>query len=130
MLNLFIVSRSTGEGACGSVVVKALCLGSIPDEVNFLIYLILPAALGPGVYSASNRNEYEKHKKIIMFLGSKVRRVRMADNFTTICEPIVWTSLDKPYRPPRPVTGIGVFTFRSTVEVNCIHSDVGNSARK
>jgi hypothetical protein len=30
--------------------------GSIPDEV------ILPAALGPGVYSASNRNEYQKHK--------------------------------------------------------------------
>jgi hypothetical protein len=28
----------------------------------FLIYLILPAALGPGVYSASNRNEYQKHK--------------------------------------------------------------------
>jgi hypothetical protein len=28
----------------------------------FKIYLILLAALGPGVYSASNRNEYEKHK--------------------------------------------------------------------
>jgi hypothetical protein len=26
------------------------------------IYLILQAALGPGVYSASNRNEYQKHK--------------------------------------------------------------------
>jgi hypothetical protein len=36
--------------------------GSIPDEVNFLIYLILPTALDPGVYSASNRNEYQKHK--------------------------------------------------------------------
>jgi hypothetical protein len=33
-------------------------VGSIPDEVNFYIYLIL----GPGVYSASNRNEYQKHK--------------------------------------------------------------------
>jgi hypothetical protein len=29
----------------------------------FLIYLILPAALGPGVYSASNRNKYQKGKK-------------------------------------------------------------------
>jgi hypothetical protein len=37
-------------------------VGSIPDEVNFYIHLILPAALGPGVYSASNRNEYQKHK--------------------------------------------------------------------
>jgi hypothetical protein len=38
--------------------------GSRPDEVNdfLLIYLILPAALGPGVYSASKRNEYQKHK--------------------------------------------------------------------
>jgi hypothetical protein len=35
--------------------------GSSPDEVKFYIYLILPAALGPGVYSASNRNEYRKH---------------------------------------------------------------------
>jgi hypothetical protein len=37
--------------------------GSRPDEVTdffFLIYLILPAALGPGVHSASNRNEYQK----------------------------------------------------------------------
>jgi hypothetical protein len=25
-------------------------------------YLILPAALGPGVYSASNRNKYQKQK--------------------------------------------------------------------
>jgi hypothetical protein len=29
---------------------------------SFSIYLILPAALGPGVYSASNRNEYQKQK--------------------------------------------------------------------
>jgi hypothetical protein len=29
----------------------------------FSIYLVLPAALGPGgVYSASNRNEYHKQK--------------------------------------------------------------------
>jgi hypothetical protein len=26
------------------------------------MYLILPAALGPGVYSASNINEYQKQK--------------------------------------------------------------------
>jgi hypothetical protein len=29
------------------------------------IYLILPAALDPGVYSASNRNEYKKQKNNI-----------------------------------------------------------------
>jgi hypothetical protein len=35
--------------------------GSRPDEVNgflFSVYLILPAALGPGDYSASKRNKY------------------------------------------------------------------------
>jgi hypothetical protein len=46
-------------------------------EFSFLIIL---AALGPGVYSASNRNEYQNIK--IMFLGSKMRRVRRADNLT------------------------------------------------
>jgi hypothetical protein len=35
--------------------------GSRLDKVKFSIYLILPAALGPGVYSASNRNENRKH---------------------------------------------------------------------
>jgi hypothetical protein len=28
----------------------------------FSMYLILPAALGPAVYSASNRNDYQKQK--------------------------------------------------------------------
>jgi hypothetical protein len=38
-------------------------VSSIHGEVIFfLIYLILLAALGPGVYSASKRNEYQKHK--------------------------------------------------------------------
>jgi hypothetical protein len=39
-------------------------VGSTPDEVNefFSIYLILPASLGPGVYSASNRNDYQNQK--------------------------------------------------------------------
>jgi hypothetical protein len=38
--------------------------GSIPDEVNEFssTYLILSAALSPGVYSVSNRNEYQKQK--------------------------------------------------------------------
>jgi hypothetical protein len=63
-------------------------MGSIPDEMNELlsVYLILPAALGPGVHSTSNRNEYPKQK--IMFLGSRIWAVCRADNLTAICEPI------------------------------------------
>jgi hypothetical protein len=58
----------------------------------FSIYLILPAALGSGDYSASYRNEYQKQK--IMFLGSRTRSARRADNLTAICEPIVYTMWD------------------------------------
>jgi hypothetical protein len=41
-------------------------VGSIPYEVNEFvsIYRILPAAKALGVYSASNRNEYLKQKKV------------------------------------------------------------------
>jgi hypothetical protein len=31
-------------------------------SLDFSSHLILPAALGPGVYSASTRNEYQKQK--------------------------------------------------------------------
>jgi hypothetical protein len=50
-----------------------------------LLHVILPAALGPGVYSASKRNEYEGQKKN---MESRGRPVREAD-LTAICEPIV-----------------------------------------
>jgi hypothetical protein len=71
-----------------SVLTNWKIAGSIPDEIFFfLIYLIFSTALGPGVYSASNRNEYQKNK--IMFVGSKVRQVRRADKLTAISESIV-----------------------------------------
>jgi hypothetical protein len=59
-------------GARVIVVVKALCYK--PEGRRFETrwgewflssYLILPYALGPVVYSASNRNEYQKHKNDI-----------------------------------------------------------------
>jgi hypothetical protein len=53
-------------------------------ELIISIYLILPAALGPGVYSATNRNENQK-----IFVGSRARPVLMADKFVVICELIV-----------------------------------------
>jgi hypothetical protein len=58
------------------------CAQKLPDEVYefFSIYLILQAIIGPGDYSASNRN---------MFLGSRTRPMRRTDNPTAIYEPIV-----------------------------------------
>jgi hypothetical protein len=57
--------------------------------MNFSIYLVLPATLGPEIHSASNINDYQKHLKKIMILESKVRPVRWADKFTVIREPSV-----------------------------------------
>jgi hypothetical protein len=49
--------------------------GSIPDEVIAFssIFQILPAALGPGVDSASNRNEYRESSQGL----KRSRRVRL-----------------------------------------------------
>jgi hypothetical protein len=46
--------------------IKRKVAGSRPVGVNdlFSIYLILPAALSRGVYSASNRNECHKKKNV------------------------------------------------------------------
>jgi hypothetical protein len=40
----------------------------VSDPMRWIvsIYLIFPATLGPGVYSASNRNEYQKQKSNIL----------------------------------------------------------------
>jgi hypothetical protein len=57
------------------------------STVTFSIYLIIPGALGPRVYSASNRNEYQKQKNNVS--GSIALPVLRADNFATICVPIV-----------------------------------------
>jgi hypothetical protein len=40
-----------------------------------------------GVYSASNRNEYQKQKNNVS--GSRARPVRRADNLTAVFEPSV-----------------------------------------
>jgi hypothetical protein len=51
----------------------------------FLIYLILPATLRPGVYSASDNMSTRSRK---MFLESRARPVSRVGNLTVICDPI------------------------------------------
>jgi hypothetical protein len=81
-------------GERGRIVVKAICYeleGRGLDKRWGDFFLNLPNPSGRtsrGVYSASNRNEYQKHKNNNVS-GSKVRRVRRADNLTAIYEPIV-----------------------------------------
>jgi hypothetical protein len=76
--------------ARGSLVVLQDGRSRVRDPMRYIvsIYLIVPAALGPGVHSASNRNEYQK-QKINFFPGSRERPVRRAGNLTAICEPTV-----------------------------------------
>jgi hypothetical protein len=50
----------------------------------FSIYLILQAALVPEVYSASNRNEYQKQKNI----SEKLSAAGAYDSFTAMYEVI------------------------------------------
>jgi hypothetical protein len=74
---------------CGSVVFEAVNCKSEGHRMEnrrgeFSNYLILPAALGPEVRSASMSTRSRK-----MFLRGKARPVPRADNLTAICKPIV-----------------------------------------
>jgi hypothetical protein len=84
--------------------------GSGHDEENSSIYIILPVALGPGVYSPYKRNECYKHK--IVFLGSILPPVRKLTNLppsasrlSTQCGILNSKQLK---RTPRPVTWIAL----------------------
>jgi hypothetical protein len=62
----FIAVVGIESGVRGSEVVKALFYKSegcgFETRLGELSFLILPAAVGHGVYSVSNRNEYQKQK--------------------------------------------------------------------
>jgi hypothetical protein len=56
---------------------------SSPNEVDFLNWPNPSSRIGPGVNSASNRNEYQEFLKIKK-PGGKVRPARRADNLAAI----------------------------------------------
>jgi hypothetical protein len=66
--------------------------------------------------------EMSNRSRDLMFLGSRARPVRKADNLTAICEPIVY-NISQPYRPPLPVTEIAF-----TLLLTCCSLYVGDGA--
>jgi hypothetical protein len=63
--------------------------GLLRGQLYFLFSFILQYALGPGVHSASNRNDYRKDFKKSC-LWSKVRPVRKAENLISRLSRQCW----------------------------------------
>jgi hypothetical protein len=77
---------------------------------------MLPAALCPGVCSASNRNEYQKQKNHVS--GERVRFVGLTtllSSVSRLSRKCGILNISQPYRLPLPVTGLALlFTFLTT----------------
>jgi hypothetical protein len=67
---MFVICNLKVIGAHGSIMFETLCykqegcgFETQLEKKILSIYLILPATLDPGVYSDTNRNEYQSQKK-------------------------------------------------------------------
>jgi hypothetical protein len=92
-----------------------------PVRWILLIYFILPGALGPGVYSAPNRNEYQKQKN-----NTEVEH-GWCISMTTLLPPVsplsrwCWIfNISQPYRPPGPVIEISNNNYMDLVRERTI----------
>jgi hypothetical protein len=71
------------------------------------IEVIIPAALGPGVYSASNRNEYQKQKYVSgeQSDGRWQRLTTSLPSLSRFSRRFELLNIAQHYRPPRLVAG-------------------------
>jgi hypothetical protein len=88
----------------------------------FSIYLILPAILGPGVYSVSNRNKYQEQNKKSFWGVECSRHVRLKTSppsVSRMSRQCGILNISQPYRTPQPVKGIAFFflLFQTTIMV-------------
>jgi hypothetical protein len=82
-------------------VVKALCYKPEVRVVESSIYLIIPPALGHGF---THSLQMSTRSRKVMFLRSRARPVRLC-RLSTQCGIL---NISKPYRLPRPATGISL----------------------
>jgi hypothetical protein len=90
--------------------VSLIC--AVRQSISFSIFLILPAALGSGVYYSS-RNEYRSKKKKVWGV-ERGRRVRLTISLlfvSRLSRQCGILSISQPYRPPRPGTGIALLSL-------------------
>jgi hypothetical protein len=83
----------------------------------FSIYLILPAALNAGVYSVSNRNEYQKQKYNVsgeVMRGRCVRLTSLGPAVSRLSRQCGILNTLQPYTPPRPLMAIDLLYFFSS----------------
>jgi hypothetical protein len=103
-------------GTGGNVVVNALYYkpqGSGFDNQwgEWMFSSSLPAALGPGLYSASNRNEYQKQKNCFWGVegGQSVGMTTLPPSVSRLSTPYGVLNISQSYiRPTRPVTAIAL----------------------
>jgi hypothetical protein len=94
---------------------KPKVVGSSPNGVQFSSYLIIPAALGPGVYSASNRNEYRKHQDKYCFwlvkCGWCLGLTTLPPSMSRLSRQCGILNTSQSCRPLQPVMGIALLYF-------------------
>jgi hypothetical protein len=105
---------------CGSIVVEALCYKLEGHrfepwwgEWMVSIYLILPTALGPWVYSVLTEMSTRIRKKNLWGVeyGWCIRLTTLPPSMSQLCRQCGVLNISQPYRPPRPVMGITLLYF-------------------